>query len=248
MSSEIYYDRAYIRVGDRFIPVVNHGSSNCFDFDACGREVPEKYWSVLNYTFHGRQLFTEEEIRQIAAIYEAANSDNRDGIRKSRNRSFDVGEFGRWIMNGMKTAHTMEEYRACGNTVVVVEYAEPVWKKHVVYTTKQLLDKLCELDGKPISVSFWDNRTVMHPPTRRKNDSLNHNELSEYYVLRADQGFFVKRSSRRIWFARKISPTAASVRKFRTEKAAQRYLDDNAKFFAKIAFQIEHIQNGGDAI
>ena len=28
-----YYDRAYIRVGDRFIPVVNHGSSNCFDFD-----------------------------------------------------------------------------------------------------------------------------------------------------------------------------------------------------------------------
>ena len=165
MSSEIYYDRAYIRVGDRFIPVVNHGSSNCFDFDACGREVPEKHWSVLNYTFHGRQLFTEEEIRQIAAIYEAANSDNRDGIRKSRNRSFDVGEFGRWIMNGMKTAHTMEEYRTCGNTVVVVEYAEPVWKKHVVYTTKQLLDKLCELDGKPISVSFWDNRTVMHYPT-----------------------------------------------------------------------------------
>lgn len=102
--------------------------------------------------------------------------------------------------------------------------------------------------GKPISVSFWDNRTVMHPPTRRKNDSLNHNELSEYYVLRADQGFFVKRSSRRIWFARKIPPTAASVRKFRTEKAAQRYLDDNAQFFAKIAFQIEHIQNGGDAI
>ena len=31
MSSEIYYDRAFIRVGDRFIPVVNHGSSNCFD-------------------------------------------------------------------------------------------------------------------------------------------------------------------------------------------------------------------------
>ena len=24
MSSEIYYDRAFIRVGDRFIPVVNH--------------------------------------------------------------------------------------------------------------------------------------------------------------------------------------------------------------------------------
>ena len=233
MSSEIYYDRAFIRVGDRFIPVVNHGSSNCFDFDAHGREVPEKHWSVLNYTFHGRQLFTEEEIRQIAAVYEAANSDNRDGIRKSRNRSFGVGEFGRWIMNGMKTAHTVEEYRACGNTVVVVEYTEPIWKKHVVYTTEKLLDKLNDLDGNPISVSFWDDRTVTHPPTRRKNDLLNHNDLTEYYVLRAAQGFFVKRSSRRIWFARKIPPTAASVRKFGTEKAAQRYLDDNAKFLAE---------------
>lgn len=248
MSSEIYYDRAFIRVGDRFIPVVNHGSSNCFDFDAHGREVPEKHWSVLNYTFHGRQLFTEEEIRQIAAVYEAANSDNRDGIRKSRNRSFGVGEFGRWIMNGMKTAHTVEEYRACGNTVVVVEYTEPIWKKHVVYTTEKLLDKLNDLDGNPISVSFWDDRTVTHPPTRRKNDLLKHNDLTEYYVLRAAQGFFVKRSSRRIWFARKIPPTAASVRKFGTEKVAQRYLDDNAKFFAEIAFQIEHIQNGGGTI
>ena len=227
MSSEIYYDRAFIRVGDRFIPVVNHGSSNCFDFDAHGREVPEKHWSVLNYTFHGRQLFTEEEIRQIAAVYEAANSDNRDGIRKSRNRSFGVGEFGRWIMNGMKTAHTVEEYRASGNTVVVVEYTEPIWKKHVVYTTEKLLDKLNDLDGNPISVSFWDDRTVTHPPTRRKNDLLNHNDLTEYYVLRAAQGFFVKRSSRRIWFARKIPPTAASVRKFGTEKAAQRYLEKN---------------------
>ena len=33
MSSEIFYAKAFLRVGDRFIPVVNHGSSNCYDFD-----------------------------------------------------------------------------------------------------------------------------------------------------------------------------------------------------------------------
>ena len=33
MSSEIFYDKAFILVGEKYIPVVNHGSSNCFDFD-----------------------------------------------------------------------------------------------------------------------------------------------------------------------------------------------------------------------
>ena len=34
MSSEIFYDKAFIRMEEKYIPVVNHGSSNCFDFDS----------------------------------------------------------------------------------------------------------------------------------------------------------------------------------------------------------------------
>ena len=162
MSSEIYYDRAFIRVDDRYIPIVKHGSSNCFEFEF-GREVPENQWSVLNYGFHGQLLFTEDEIRQIAARYEEYNSDNRGGVRKSRNRSFEVGEFGRWIDGGMKTAYTVEEYTACRNTVIVVEHTEPVWKKHVIQTTEELLDKLRELNGKSISVSYLKSREFTHP-------------------------------------------------------------------------------------
>ena len=229
------------------IPIVKHDSSNCFEFEF-GREVPENQWSVLNYGFHGQLLFTENEIRQVAARYEEYNSDNRGGVRKSRNRSFEVGEFGRWIEGGMKTVYTVEEYTACHNTVIVVEHTEPVWEKHVVQTTEKLLDKLRELDGKSISVSYCKSQEFTHPYRRRKSNSWDPSKQSGFYVLRADNGYFSKRSTRRIWLDRNTPPTAASVRKFRTEKAAQRYLDDNAQFFAKIAFQIEHIQNGGDAI
>ena len=109
MSSEIYYDRAFIRVDDRYIPIVKHSSSNCFEFEF-GREVPENQWSVLNYGFHGQLLFTEDEIRQIAARYEEYNSDNRSGVRKSRNRSFEVGEFGRWIEGGMNWTENLYRY------------------------------------------------------------------------------------------------------------------------------------------
>ena len=229
------------------IPIVKHDSSNCFEFEF-GREVPENQWSVLNYGFHDQLLFTGDEIRQIAARYEEYNSDNRGGVRKSRNRSFEVGEFGRWIEGGMKTVYTVEEYTACHNTVIVVEHTEPVWEKHVVQTTEKLLDKLRELDGKSISVSYCKSQEFTHPYRRRKSNSWDLSKQSGFYVLRADNGYFSKRSTRRIWLDRNTPPTAASVRKFRTEKAAQRYLDDNAQFFAKIAFQIEHIQNGGDAI
>lgn len=247
MSSEIFYDRAFIRVDDRYIPVVNHDSTNCFDFDARGREIPEKHWSVLNYTFHGRQLFTKEEIRQIAAVYEQASSENAGGTRKSRNRSFEPSEFGRWIINGMRTAHTVEEYQASGNTVVVIEYAELAWKKHCVYTTKALLAKLHELEGRPISVSFWDDRSVTHPQPRQKTGALRRSDLAEFYTLHTEKGYFVKRSSRRIWFAPKLLENI-SVRKFRTKKAAQKYLTDNAAFFRGFTFDIEYVQNGGASV
>ena len=68
MSSEIFYAKAFLRVGDRFIPVVNHGSSNCYDFDSRGREIPERHWSVLSYPFRGRLAFTAAEIKQMRKL------------------------------------------------------------------------------------------------------------------------------------------------------------------------------------
>ncbi len=248
MSSEIFYDKAFIRVGDRYIPVVNHGSSNCFEIGRRGREIPEKYWSVLNYTRRDSQIFTADEMRQIAEVYEAASMGNRGGTRKSRYRSFEEGEFGRWILAGMKSAHTVEEYRKYGNTVVVVDYSEPDWQRHPVYTTGELTEKLKELKGRSISVSFWDNRHVTHPPMRRKGKPMDFSLLPEYYVLSAMQGYFVKRSSRRIWFARGEKPVAPGIRKFKSEKAAQKYLDDNQGIFSKYAFTVECVKNGGVSI
>lgn len=84
-----------------------------------------------------------------------------------------------------------------------------------------------------------------HPPMRRKGQSTDFSALSEFYVLSAMQGYFVKRSSRHIWFARNQKPTNPGIRKFKTEKAAQKYLDDNQEIFSKYAFQIECVQNGG---
>ena len=190
-------------------------------------------------------LFTAEEMQEIASIYEEANMNNRGGTRKSRNRTFEEGEFGRWILAGMKSAHTVEDYRKHGNAVIVVDYDHEYWQRHYVATTEELLDKIDELSGHSITVSFRNNRHVIHPPMRRKRTPFDFGTLSEFYVLRAEQGYFVKRSSRKIWLARIPEPQSQIVRKFKTEKAAQDYLERKKKFFSGCVFEIECVQNGG---
>ena len=68
MSAEIYYKKAYIKVGDKFIPMVNHGSTNCWELNWRGRHVPEKNWSVLGYGTNG-VLFSKTEMESLAKEY-----------------------------------------------------------------------------------------------------------------------------------------------------------------------------------
>ena len=137
MSSEIYYDKAFVSVGDLFVPLVCHGSTNTYEFNAHGREVAERYWSVLDLPYRGRLLFTSDEIQKIAETYEGFSSGNRGGMRKSRNSAFEAGEFQRWFLAGLKNAHTIEEYRQYGNSVVLTN--QHTWKITYASTTEAFL-------------------------------------------------------------------------------------------------------------
>ena len=113
MSYQIYYDKAFVKVNDKFVPMINSGSNNCWEVNFCNREIPEKNWSVLNYTVRSKVLFTADEIVEIAKRYEQLSQDNGMCF-KTRNKCFEAGEFERWILNGMKSALTIEEYVGCG--------------------------------------------------------------------------------------------------------------------------------------
>lgn len=244
MSSEIFYDRAFIQIGEKFIPMCNHGSSNCFEFShITGREIPEKHWSVLNYPYPGRFVFSKAEMQHISEVYEKINIDNRGGTKKSRYTSFEPGEFGKWILGGMRNAHTVEEYTAYGNTLAVKDYDDK-YHLHSVRTTQELMDKLEELKGKSIDVSFLDERQVHRPPSRQRGQRFDFNTLDRYYVLYHKNGYFIKRSSRRFWCARSFSGIPANVKKFKSEQDAQKYLDQNKSFFRDHTFEIKCVEKG----
>lgn len=243
MSSEIFYDRAFIRVGEKFVPLCNHGSSNCFDISINGREIPEKYWSVLNYPYPGRFVFDRSEMQHLSEVYEEASTSNRGGTRKSRYTSFEPGEFGRWILGGMRRAYTVEEYTAYGNTLLVTDYDDQ-YRRYTVGTTAELLTKLEELSGKSVGISFMNNRQVQRPPSRAKGSPFDFNTLDQYYVLYGDQGYFVKRSSRKIWVIKGRSSVPEQARKFKSRLDAQRYLERNSRFFKDYSFEIRCVEKG----
>lgn len=230
MSYQIYYDRAFIRVGDKFIPLVNSGSNNCWDFKG-GREVPEKDWGVLNWKRRDRLCFTETEIREIARDYEQNNQESGMDF-KSRNRCFDSGEFERWIVNGLNNAYTIEEYVSFGNGFYIFDYSPKEtkdWKRYPFRTTDEFLSILKGLTSNFIALHMDNNREVYRPKSARAaRKKLRAADLPEYYVLKGDY------KGRTVYFteltrrggARFIWDVPGNLaRVFPTEKAANKYLE-----------------------
>lgn len=238
MSSEIYYEKAFISIGDRFIPLVCRGSTNAYEFNAHGHEAAERYWSVLDLPYRGRLLFTSDELQKIAETYEGFSSGNRGGMRKSRNSAFEAGEFQRWFLAGLKNAHTLEEYRQFGNSIILTD--RHTQKTTYTATTDAFLAALSRMGELNVDIRFDSCRSFYHPPRVSKQSKFD--KLKQFYVLKAWSGYFVKRTRHGVMAIRTDDPTVATVRKFRTKQAAQKYMEENAPFFSHVPFSVECVR------
>ena len=250
MSYQIYYDRAYIRIGDKFIPLANSGSNNCFEHGFRGRWLSEKGWNVLNWTRSKQFIFSDEEIRDTARIYDEYNRES-GMMFKSRNQCFAPGEMERWIINGMKRAYTVEEYVAFGNSFFVSDYSpnkSADWKKHSFSTTAELLKILDDLkDVAEVDIKLWNNREVYRPKSITGPRTKPHPDgLPEYFVLKGEY------EGRTIYFLRFVRNGAIKFfwqhphngsKFFKTEKDALKYLDKYSGRFGKYGFIPERIIN-----
>lgn len=227
MSYQIYYNKAFIKVNDKIVPMVNSGSNNCWEVNFNNREIPEKNWSVLNHTDSSRVLFTADEVVDIANYYERISQES--GIcYKSRYKCFEAGEFGHWITCGIKNALTVEEYVAYGNVINIVncdgKFADRKW--YEVKTTEEFLATLENLKGsKSIDVQFENNREVIKPKREPKNVRIR-NSGKRCYVLKLDSekgSYFCSFRKNNITLCG--NPSYEFVRTFATEKAALKYLE-----------------------
>jgi len=249
MSYEIYYDRAFIRVGEKYIPLANSGSNNTWEYVG-DRQVPEKYWNVLNWKHEYQFFFTESEIKEIARVYDLYNQESGI-IFKSRNQCFAPGEFERWIINGIKNAYTVEEYVSFGNSFYVLDYSPQEtedWKRYPFKTTKELLDILDDLkDIRKKEIKLWDSRDVYRPKAKRKpKKPLKASAFTEYYVLKGEYKestvYFIK-LNRNGGFKYSLYHTSNQIKVFRNEKDASAYLKKYQYIFKRYNFIPEKIVN-----
>jgi len=231
MSYSIYYDRAFICAGNKYIPLANSGSNNCYEYGIGNRMRCEKSWNVLNWKRSDQFLFSETEIKEIARDYDLYNQGS-GMIFKSRNQCFAPGEFERWIINGMKRAYTIEEYVSFENGFFVLDYSAnetKEWKQHPFQTTDELLSILENLKAsKSLDIKLCNNREVYRPKTSRAPKTpLRASDLSEYYVLKGEcdgnLAYFAG-LNRKGGFRYTSYCPSSSVKVFRTEKDALQYL------------------------
>mgnify|MGYP006877863971 FL=1 len=183
-------------------------------------------------------MFISEEIQKIAETYEGFNSGNRGGMRKSRNSAFEAGEFQRWFLAGLKNAHPIEEYRQYGNSIVLTD--RHTQKITYAPTTEAFLAALYRIGEQNADIRFDSCRSFYHPPRVSKQSKFD--ALKQFYVLKAWSGYFVKRTRHGVMTIRTDDPTIPTVRKFRTERAAQKYMEENAPFFSHVPFSVECVR------
>lgn len=241
MSSEIYYKRAYIKVGEKFIPLVQHGSSNTFEisYSRNGRklEIAERNWGTLWWKDRSKMLHTVEEIRQMAD--DLAEIAKGGGVWKARNNAFTPDEILKWVVNGMKSACTVEEYIEAGNTLFLLDYSreeQSEWEKHYFSTEKELLELLETLKGSSrLNIEIMERE--LSTPWRLRKPSLSRNtRLENQARLRNGEHYILKNSAGHVFSSLKKggggyryvwNEHSMQARCFPTSKAAEKYLFKN---------------------
>jgi len=219
MGYDIFYDRRFIKIPEYgYIPMVQMGSSNVFEYTYRGKEIPEKKWFVLNTTNSQKVIFSEEEIMKIAEDME--HEAEHGTIMKTRYTPFKPGEITRWFKSGIKNARTLEEYISWGNNLEMIIYAEIGQKLLYPTTTEELLNEIIlrQVSGIRINLRFTERNFKVPKIYRNRREKA----LDEYpYVLKTKTGYLHHLGKWTLYTT--FAPEYA--KKFKTEKEALKYIE-----------------------
>lgn len=220
MSYSIYYDKRVFNVGeDLYVAMISSGDNNCWQC-TYPRDIPSKSWSPIQVK--GKYILSKEEILSVT------EGSEKWEVAKARNNYFKGDEFKRWLMAGVKNAITLEEAVSYSIFNRFRIYDSIKDKYTYIETTDKLVELLTDVtvNDKDVIISL-DCRDFT--PKKRNKTHREKVEQDHYYVINISSiknhigGYFVRKTK----WGYKYTPFngISGVRKFKTEKLANKYAE-----------------------
>lgn len=265
MSYDIIYRKAFIKVGEgKAINFFESGSNNLYDHN----NKRSRGWWVSQ--LFGERVITEELVLDWVKNENARlTEENPIGSEDAYDQKYwgwysaislgskgtsgtSLSAFKSWFINGIKGALTIEEYKEQDVSFEFYlpygldkEKIEGLPKFVPIGSTDFLIEKMDEMFSLGYNIKvygidrYFDNLKIKNRIARQARPKTNFNELPEYFVLNMGWGYVSRVTRRNMQYFPDVN---GWVKKFKTEKEAQKYLDKIKPRFNCI-FKIEKMVN-----
>lgn len=221
MSYTIVYNRQFIRLDDKIIPLLLMGSNNCTEHHH-GRERRERNWSTGYFSDRGAKIALPEN-----ELMDKIKSLHNEQHFKYHSKWIDDAAFVRFYKNGIKEAMTIEEIRDTFSNVCLNCFCH-VWtdmraemKDDRVVTTsddlreflKAYAERIEKEPGKNVYGIIRFNSDKIKPVEHRPSPEC----LTDYYAVRIGENLYlIKATKRKI----RCATICSMAKQMKTQKAA----------------------------
>lgn len=251
MSYEIVYNKQFLKIDGKIIPLTLCGSSNVYEPLPNGRQRREREWSAIYIGGSNRQIAaTETEImKEIESCCDGG--EYQEHFMQNGKWVDDKGLI-RFFQNGIKNAKTIEELKKDYFFMGMYGYFS-IWKemdntienrveinssdnlRDFLEVAQRRINNRTEKEGIYICLKYYNEKFEF----RVKPEKKTKEQLTDYFAIKIGNrdSYLVKLTSRRI----KHTSLCNLTKQFKTEREANKYVEKLIERGFKIDFIVEHI-------
>ena len=251
MSYEIVYNKQFLKIDEKIIPLVLHGSSNCYEPLPNGRQRRERNWSPLYIGGSNKQIAATEADIMKEIESGCDGGEYQEHFMKNGKWVNDKGLI-RFFQNGIKNAKTIEELKEDYFFMGMHGYLD-IWNKwdntienrveinssddlrKFLDAVQERIDNRAEKEEIYICLQYYNEKFELKVKPERKAKE----RLTDYFAIKVGNydNYLVKQTSRRI----KYTSLCELTKQFKTEKEANKYVEKLIEKGFTSVFSVEHI-------
>lgn len=252
MSYEIVYNKQFLKIDEKIIPLTLCGSSNVYEPIPNGRQRREREWNAI-YICGSNKLIAATEMEIMKEIESCCDGGEYQEHFVQYGKWVDDKGLIRFFQNGIKNAKTIEELKEEYFFKGMYGYFS-IWKgmdniienrveinssddlRKFLEVAQNRIDNRTDKEGIYICLKYYNKKFESRVKPERKAKE----RLTDFFAIKIGNrdSYLVKQTSRRI----RHSSLCNLTKQFKTEKEANKYVENLIEKGYKIDFSVEHIR------